>query len=534
MLRHIISTLTIAIGLVFTAATISPSLAQRTEEPSGEWAVLAEQPLEFDNTRVTIDIGERQGRFRRLRLEAVRGDIVVNSLRVTFTRGDVDDIPLRQEIQQGRRTGALELAGGRPRRIEKVEIDYRARRGFRGRAVLRLTGERGTLDFDRQPDRPVADQYQELDIQRVDLRSDRFVMPVGRGEGRVSAIKLRVLDNPVFVRRLEILYGNGRSQEVRIGEVLEPGRETRVIDLEGDLRFIREVVVTTRPQNIRREARLQLLGDIGSDTRPPERPSLPPPPVAEPIEPGLRERLRPPPATDVNGIPRGHVLFGAQRAGFTTERDVIQVGRQVGLFDKVVMRVVDNAIFLREFTIVYENGERDRIPVGQEIRANSLTPTLLLQGDRFIREIEFLYQSRPSGRVEAVVEVYGEYAESWLGDQGRGRGRDYNEGWVLIGAQRAQMVNRDADTFDVGRRFGPVRAFRITAKRHAVEISGVRVIYANGESEMLPARFDLRDGQSSPTLDLSGRGRLVDQVIVTARTKLNLRGEGVVELWGQN
>lgn len=522
-------------AIAVLSSYLSPAAAQRfglpAPETRGEWVMLGEHTVGFDVERDVIPIGRQEGRFTRLRLEAVRGDIYVVSLRVIFASGEVDEIPVRHEIQQGGRTGILTLSGGRPRQVEQAELVYRARAGFRGRAVVRLMGERVEFRPEPQPQPPVVDRFEELDIQRVDLRNDRFVMPVGRGEGRVSAIKLRALDHPVFVRRLEIHYGNGRMQEVRVGQVIEPGRDTQVVDLEGDLRFIKEVVVITRPQTVRREARLQLFGDTGREATPPAPPPRPVPPVAEPIDPSVQERLRPPPETDQNGVPRGLVLFGSQRVGFSTDRDVIRVGRQVGLFDKIVMRVLDNDVFLREFTIVYDNGERDRVPVGQEIRANTLTPSILLRGDRFIDRIEIIHQARPGRRGEATIEVYGEYAERWLGEQGRGR--DYNEGWLLLGAQRAQLINNDTDTFEVGRRFGPIRALRITAKRHAVRILGVRVVYAGGRTEELGVNVELRDGQTSAPIDLRGRERFVEQVLVTARTRLNLKGEAVVELWGQ-
>jgi len=529
----VLTAVRIAAALLAMAATVAPAAAQRFGGPpperGGEWVALGEQTVGFEVERDVIPVGRQEGRFTRLRLEALRGVIYVIAVRVTFASGEVDEIPVRQEILQGGRTGSLTLAGSRPRRIQQVELFYRGRPGLRGRAVVRLMGE--LVEQRLEPDRPVADRFEELDIQRVDLRNDRFVMPVGRGEGRVSAIKLVVLDNPVFVRRLEIHYGNGRMQEVRFGEVIEPGRETRVIDLEGDLRFIKEVVVITRPQTARREARLQLLGDTGREAAPSYPPPRPLPPVAESIDPAVQERLRPPPETDPSGVPRGLVLFGTQRVGFTTEREVIRIGRQAGLFDKIVMRVLDNDVFLREFTIVYDNGERDRVPVGQEVRANTLTPSILLRGDRFIERIELVYQARPGRRGEATVEVYGEYAERWLGEQGRGR--DYNEGWLLLGAQRAQMLNNDTDSFQIGRRFGPIRALRITAKRHAVRILGVRIVYASGEAQDLGINIELRDGQTSSPIDLSGRERYIEQVMVTARTKINLKGEAVVELWGQ-
>jgi hypothetical protein len=543
-----------AIKLVLAVALLALSpLAAGAQQGQDDWITLGEQPIA--SGREVVEVGRQEGAFARLRLEAVRGEAFVDALRVTYIGGEIDELPVRQLVSASRGSNPIRIGGGRVRAIAQVEIVTRADPGARSGAVLRLLGEQAE-DADPPGGRAArsgggAGGFEELDAQRIELRNERFVLSMGRGEGRTSAIRVRVDGAPLYIRRLEIVYGRDRTQDVRIAETIEPGAETRVIDLEGDLRTAREIVVVTRPDTSRGTARIALEGLPGPDpgpvtAQPPRSPPAPAPDMrADPrsvprdwqgsIDPAMRGRIEPPPATDPSGVPSGLVLLGSQRAAFRAGRDIVRVGPQAGLLDKIVLRVLDNDVFLIELTIVYADGERERLAVRKEIRANSLTPAIRLRGDRAIREIELIHQSRPDRRGEATVEIYGEHAEPVaLRPPGPAASLPPPPpgGWVLLGRQRAQMFNDDIDTYPVGSQHGPLRALRLTAKRHAVMIFGLRVVYADGGVERIRTDFDLRDGETSPPIDLGGPPRPIERVVILHRSRINFKGEGDTELWG--
>ncbi len=230
-------------------------------------------------------------------------------------------------------------------------------------------------------------------------------------------------------------------------------------------------------------------------------------------------------------IPRGWVLFGAQTVDFRGDRDVIPVGPEVGRFDHIALRVLDNDIFLREITVTYANGERDRKIIETEIRANSQTRGIDLKGDRFIRDIELVYQSRPGGGKPAVVEVYGDFARDWIG-------------WAAIAttiaagrcsvrsvprcSPRTATSFRSAIALDVSRRCASRRGARISASTACASI------YGNGEAENVPVSAQLKEGQTTPPFDLKGwwSGRYIDRIELKYRSKLTLKGQGTIEAWG--
>jgi hypothetical protein len=60
-------------------------------------------------------------------------------LKVIYTNGKPDDIAVRSEIREGGETRPLDLKG-RERSIERVEMIYRAKPNFKGKARVCVTG----------------------------------------------------------------------------------------------------------------------------------------------------------------------------------------------------------------------------------------------------------------------------------------------------------------------------------------------------------------------------------------------------------
>jgi hypothetical protein len=342
---------------------------------------------------------------------------------------------------------------------------------------------------------------------RVNNRTPIVVFRVDPRQSRVSELRVRSSDLPVLIESAEILYADGARQRVQILDRLEPGEQSKPIDVDRR-RPIREVAVTKRPGFRPGETVFQLIGVV--DAGPPPGPP-----------PGQWSGVGP-------KIPPGWILFGAQEVSFRGDRDIIRVGEQMGRFERLALRISDNDIFLRELTIVYANGERDRKVIETSIPAGSQTRPIDLKGDRFIREIELVYRSNPGRRDPAVVEVYGDIANAWIGDQGR------KKGWLMLGAERVSMFSKEREAIRVDPRVGRIKAIRFAARKSDITFYSARIVYDNGAAENLPVTRKLKDGEFTAAFDLHGRGRRVDRIEMKYRSKLGLKGEGIVEVWGLN
>jgi hypothetical protein len=240
----------------------------------------------------------------------------------------------------------------------------------------------------------------------------------------------------------------------------------------------------------------------------------------------------------------GDVLFGAQTVGFGVDRDVIRVGAEVGKFDKVRLRVLDNDIYLNEMKVVYGNGESETLAVAADVKQNTRTKWFNLKGDRFIKEIQLVYRARPGFRGQAHVEVFGQYAEGWLGVAGEGR--KFNSGWVMLGAQTADFgrlnsgkVGFDRDIIPVGRNEGGFKKIRVNVRDRAITLNELSVVYSNGTEDKIPIKTKVEAGAMFGPLDLKNGGKPIKEIIAYYRSRvLDLKaigkGKAIVEIWGQH
>ena len=80
-------------------------------------------------------------------------------------------------------------------------------------------------------------------------------------DGDFSKIRIRVKNNDVEFIDVNVVYGNGKKDDIRIRRRIPAGGQTRAIDLKGNKRFIRRVefVYKSRP-SFKGQATVELWG----------------------------------------------------------------------------------------------------------------------------------------------------------------------------------------------------------------------------------------------------------------------------------
>ena len=393
----------------------------------------------------------------------------------------------------------------------------------------------------------------------IDLATDRYSIDISKAKGGYKGIRVKAKQGFFDLSSVQVIYADGsKHDEVRQID-MNQGERSRQINPTGDHRFVDQVNITQTPTRGRgrlqilgiqnREGREMSRGDGGYSGRP--RPSTSgggddrvtpttPPPVAtaDPVAPVETRPTAPVETTAPVGRASegGDVLFGAQYVGFGVDRDVVRVGNEIGKFERIRLRVLENDIFINELKVVYSNGETDTLAVNANVPKNSRTNWIDLKGDRFIKEIQMVYKSKPSFKGQARVEVFGQYAAGWLGPNGEGR--KFNQGWVLLGAQTAGFVGFDKDVIPVGKNEGGFKKLRVTVKDRAITLNEVKVIYTDGSDETIPVRTRVDAGGTYGPIDLKGEKRIaIDRIEAKYRSRFfdaSAKGKGtaIVEVWG--
>ena len=105
---------------------------------------------------------------------------------------------------------------------------------------------RGPARINFYGDQAAQASWERLGCQNVNFGIDRDVIRVGRKEGAFSAIRLAVRQAPIEIYDLKVVFGNGRSQAIRLRSKIPAGSVTGKIDLKGDERGIDRVEMIYR------------------------------------------------------------------------------------------------------------------------------------------------------------------------------------------------------------------------------------------------------------------------------------------------
>jgi hypothetical protein len=133
------SVATIAVVVLCTGLVTADAQAQRRGR-GNDWVELGCKQVSFLGVdRDTIRVGRREGRFKAIRLAARGNDVEMLDLRVIYSNGAPDDIPVRSLIRQGSRTRPLDLRGWE-RSIQQIDMVYAKRLNFRGQATVCIEG----------------------------------------------------------------------------------------------------------------------------------------------------------------------------------------------------------------------------------------------------------------------------------------------------------------------------------------------------------------------------------------------------------
>ena len=386
------------------------------------------------------------------------------------------------------------------------------------------------------------------DVDRIDTRS----IP-----GKFSGIRVYALDgSAVDITKIDVKYSDGsvftedRGRPIRLDERDVRTRIMGPNNGNGPEKFIDEIAMyyKTAPGEARQAAvrivgitstsgaRAQRSADSAASGQVSTRPTSPTPTTATP-------------GSVTAG---GDVLFGVQDVGFGIDRDVIKIGREFGKFDKVRLRVLDNDIFINEMRVVYTNGEPDVLAVSANIPANSRTKWFALKGDRFIKEIQLVYKSRPGFKGQARVEVYGEFADGWYGrptagsatsGEGEAFKHGSNRGWLYLGGQQPKFfsvslkkgIGFETDVISVARNWGFNR-MRLDVKDRAIQLSKITVVYGDDTTDEIPVGQKVDGGSSFGPVDL--KKKPIREVQVSYRSRVfdkNATGkaQAFVEFWAQ-
>jgi hypothetical protein len=276
-------------GLALAATALTPASSY-----AAGWELLGEQTVGFRVDHDVIHVGRREGRYERLKMRVLRNDVMLISAKVVYGNGSSDILSIHESIREGTETRPFDLPGFRGRYIDRIELTYRSRPSFDGRAVVQIFGDpvrgrhdrdegrdrrddrrddryddrRGGRDDDRRggrddEGRSHARSYEWVSLgkRKVGFALDHDVINVGRSEGNFRKIKLQVTGNSIRLLDVKVVYGNGSIDDIPVRRHLRENSDTGPLDLRGRDRIIRRIEMTYERQlNFRGSAYVEVFG----------------------------------------------------------------------------------------------------------------------------------------------------------------------------------------------------------------------------------------------------------------------------------
>ncbi len=225
----------------------------------------------------------------------------------------------------------------------------------------------------------------------------------------------------------------------------------------------------------------------------------------------------------------GWKVLGERTVSFSSDRDVISVRAEKGLYSKIKLQVRRRGVRLEDVTITYGDGSSHTLKVRSFIKAGGETRVFDLPGDaRVIKKVSFLYRGRGCGRGKALVRLLGKQA-----------GADEPAptqpvaGWQLLGAQKVNFAV-DRDVIRVSSSEGTFTKIKLKVLHNRIELLDLKVYFGNGGSQDIKLRRLIKAGGETRTIDLDGGARVIKKVKLLYRSGLAKDTKAEIHLWGKS
>ena len=104
-------------------------------------------------------------------------------------------------------------------------------------------------------------KWDRLGSRLVDYRADFDVMHVGAKEGGFTKLKVMVTGGALNMHRMVVTYMNGTKEEIQLRNSFARGTTSRVIDIKGGQRLIKNIKFVYDTKNLaRKKAKIHVYG----------------------------------------------------------------------------------------------------------------------------------------------------------------------------------------------------------------------------------------------------------------------------------
>ena len=199
-------------------------------------------------------------------------------MRATFRSGETQDLVIRQPIRAGGETPVLQLApsprGDNGRIVQQLDLVYKSRPGFGGRAIVEVWGLRaaegdyggwGSPPPKRVYGGAIPHSWVLFGSQTVGFQVERDVIRLGHDVGRFRKIAIRVLRNDILLREITVNYSRGDSDRIIVNSEIAANGVTEPFELKREGRIDNIALVYQARPGFRGDAVVEVYGEYAGN-----------------------------------------------------------------------------------------------------------------------------------------------------------------------------------------------------------------------------------------------------------------------------
>jgi hypothetical protein len=220
----------------------------------------------------------------------------------------------------------------------------------------------------------------KLGEREVNGKFDHDKIEVGKYEGKFTKLTMYVEKSDLELLDFEITFGNGERFHPEVKYFFKEGSRTRVIDLPGDERTIKNINLKYKNTRGGGNAKVEIWGWKAE---------------------GAKEK-------EFSWDSNGWVMLGERTVNGhgREDHDRIEVGKHEGKFAKLTLVVLDSDLEMIDFEIKFGKGAPWHPEVKQFFKEGARTRVIDFPGDeRAIKFVDFKYRNLPGGG-KAKVQVW--------------------------------------------------------------------------------------------------------------------------------
>jgi len=123
-------------SMMFFSFTTSPFVAD-----FAPWKHIGTKAVNFSIDKDYIPVGVSEGRFEKLKVEVIVGNLHMHKMLVTFGDGSQKEIALKHNFKKGSSSRVIDLPGGK-RVIKGITFLYDTRKHSNHKAVVKVFGKK--------------------------------------------------------------------------------------------------------------------------------------------------------------------------------------------------------------------------------------------------------------------------------------------------------------------------------------------------------------------------------------------------------